>query len=361
MFRPLVVAAAVMAAWRSRCRRFPSTVHVRVEGVTRDALRRRRRDSAHEVEGQDLRRHQRRCERRSGPDDDRGARRRRHRLGRHLVRQLRGLQRRPHRPGRGRPRDGRFWGLVLNGEATQVGGCQQRVEAGDEVLFAYDLFSKAHVLQLRSEQNVAAVGTGVVYEVRDAATGAPVAGATVSGKATDASGRVTLFYSSSGSHTVKAEKADSIRSNAFSTCVYLPPRAAAGSPLPPRRLAAPAERVPAAGGRGAELLGDHPRRRHAAGRQAEPDRAAGRPRRGTRRRRPGQTPGPRRERAPGHGHGRTRIALAASFRRGSRSGRHLRRDPTLRSRAGERRSRLTRPSWPGRPLRPGGRPATIVA
>jgi hypothetical protein len=38
----------------------------------------------------------------------------------------------------------RFWGYALNFISTQVGGCQQQVQAGDEVLFGYDFFSKAH-------------------------------------------------------------------------------------------------------------------------------------------------------------------------------------------------------------------------
>ncbi len=116
----------------------------------------------------------------------------------------------------------RFWGLVLNGAQTQVGGCQQQIEDGDEVLFAYDVFSKAHVLKLRSEQNVAAINTGVVYTVSDAQTGQPVEGASVGGKTTDASGHATVFYATTGTQTVKAEKSESIRSNRFTTCVYDP-------------------------------------------------------------------------------------------------------------------------------------------
>ena len=42
----------------------------------------------------------------------------------------------------------KFWGVAVNGKSLQVGGCQYKVEAGDEVLCAYDVFSKK-LLQLR--------------------------------------------------------------------------------------------------------------------------------------------------------------------------------------------------------------------
>ena len=34
-----------------------------------------------------------------------------------------------------------FWGLLLNYDFTSVGGCQQRIAEGDQVLWAYDAFS----------------------------------------------------------------------------------------------------------------------------------------------------------------------------------------------------------------------------
>src|SRR6185437_15180829 len=36
---------------------------------------------------------------------------------------------------------GRYWGYALNDRAVQVGGCQQQVRSGDELLFAFDFFS----------------------------------------------------------------------------------------------------------------------------------------------------------------------------------------------------------------------------
>ena len=40
-----------------------------------------------------------------------------------------------------------FWGYALNFQASSVGGCQQKVSGGDDVLFAFDFFSKSHLLR----------------------------------------------------------------------------------------------------------------------------------------------------------------------------------------------------------------------
>ena len=41
-----------------------------------------------------------------------------------------------------------FWGLVVNFQFSQTGGCTTRVNNGDEVLWVFDAFSKTHVLRL---------------------------------------------------------------------------------------------------------------------------------------------------------------------------------------------------------------------
>lgn len=111
-----------------------------------------------------------------------------------------------------------FWGILLNKEFTPVGGCQQQVRFGDEVLFAFDAFGKSHVLSL-SGPSVVRVGTPATYRVVDAGSGAPIAGATVNGASTDANGEVALTFSSVGAVRVKADRADSIRSNSVLTFV----------------------------------------------------------------------------------------------------------------------------------------------
>jgi len=111
-----------------------------------------------------------------------------------------------------------FWGHFQNFELSQVGGCQQRVTTGDEVLWTYDAFSKQHALQLAGP---ASARTGQAFQVRvtDGASGAPLAGAAVAGKLTDAGGRVTISYAKPGVYRLKATRADSVRSPLLTVCV----------------------------------------------------------------------------------------------------------------------------------------------
>ena len=102
----------------------------------------------------------------------------------------------------------RFWGLVLNYQPTSVGGCQQQVQAGDEALFAYDLFSKAHILKLESSTSTAPVGQEVTFTVVDGQDGSPLAGATVGAATTDAFGKATLTFAAAGSYMEKASRDD---------------------------------------------------------------------------------------------------------------------------------------------------------
>lgn len=111
-----------------------------------------------------------------------------------------------------------FFGFFNNFQPSQVGGCQQRVATGDEVLWVFDAFSKDHALQLTGP---ASARTDQAFGVRvtDGANGAPLAGASVGGKPTDAAGRVTLSYSKPGIYRLKATRADSVRSPLLTVCV----------------------------------------------------------------------------------------------------------------------------------------------
>jgi hypothetical protein len=113
---------------------------------------------------------------------------------------------------------GRFWGYALNYGATTIGGCQQQVQAGDEVLFGYDFFSKSHLLKL-SGPGTGVAGQSINVQVVDGQTNAPVAGAAVGGTTTRSDGRARITFDSAGLRTLKAERSDSIRSNALVVCV----------------------------------------------------------------------------------------------------------------------------------------------
>ena len=108
----------------------------------------------------------------------------------------------------------KFWGLALNFHPLQVGGCQQRVKTGDQVLFAYDLFSKKHVLQLTGPKT-ATSGKRFKVKVVDGQNGQPVAGAKVGVAHTNAQGVASTSFRGAGRAVLKADKADSVRSNAL--------------------------------------------------------------------------------------------------------------------------------------------------
>jgi hypothetical protein len=114
-----------------------------------------------------------------------------------------------------------FWGQYVNSQASQVGGCQEIVKAGDEVLWAYDAFSKTHVLRL-SGPGSATTGQVIEVSVVDGQDESVIAGASVGNGLTGADGRAMLSFSEAGVYKLKASRADSVRSNALSVCVDPP-------------------------------------------------------------------------------------------------------------------------------------------
>ncbi|KAF8622297.1 hypothetical protein AX15_007134 [Amanita polypyramis BW_CC] len=112
-----------------------------------------------------------------------------------------------------------YWGLLLNYQFIIVGGCQQRVRYMDEVLFGIDAFNKVHILMLDGP-DTAIVGHSTQLTVRDGKTGLPVAGANVAGQTSDGDGHVRITFDKAGVQKLKAEKSDSLRSNALTIIVY---------------------------------------------------------------------------------------------------------------------------------------------
>ncbi len=116
-----------------------------------------------------------------------------------------------------------FWGLAVNYVPAAVGGCQITLAAGDEAIWAFDFFnadfSTKYFLKITGQSTVE-VGEPATVTVTNGETGAPVAGATVGGAETNASGVATVTYSASALQTLKAEKAGAIRSNALTLCVH---------------------------------------------------------------------------------------------------------------------------------------------
>jgi hypothetical protein len=113
-----------------------------------------------------------------------------------------------------------FWGYAVNFKFAQVGGCQMRVHQGNEVLWIFDAFNKAHVLKLAGPSS-ATTGAPFTVTVTDG-DGTPLSGATVGGVQTGADGKATLSFAEAGVHRLKAERADSVRSNSLTVCVDPP-------------------------------------------------------------------------------------------------------------------------------------------
>jgi hypothetical protein len=135
--------------------------------------------------------------------------------------------------------NGPFWGYALNFVSSDVGGCQKRVKADDELLFAYDYFTKTHLLRLAGPARVA-TGQPFQVTVTDGQNGSPVDAATVSGAVgvTDAAGHATVTLGTAGLGSLKAERSDSVRSNRVQVCASVTGTGDCG--VPPAQLGTPA-------------------------------------------------------------------------------------------------------------------------
>jgi hypothetical protein len=121
-----------------------------------------------------------------------------------------------NRIGPDKASDTQFWGFAVNGTPGELGGCQVQVKNGDDVLWAYDMFSAKQFLEL-SGPRTARVDRPFRVRVVDAKNNdRPVRGASVSGVArTDSRGFATIVADERGPLLVKAERRGAIRSNAL--------------------------------------------------------------------------------------------------------------------------------------------------
>jgi len=143
----------------------------------------------------------------------------------------------------------RFWGYAVNFADAQSGGCQIRVASEDQVLFGYDYFAKDHLLRLTGPAT-ATTGQPVRVAVVDGRGGAAIDGATVGGATTAADGGATVCFDTPGTRRLKAERADSLRSNALVIAVAAGAGSCSGSVVvgtsPTPIAAAPTPVTPAA-------------------------------------------------------------------------------------------------------------------
>ncbi len=123
------------------------------------------------------------------------------------------------------------WGFAVNETTSAVGGCQIALVPGSEVLWAYNYFNLPNRLRLSGP---ASAGAGVPFAVHvtDGQTGEPLPGASIgqlvsgvttaipSSSTTDASGNATVTLAHTGVSTLKATRAESVRSNGLTVCVH---------------------------------------------------------------------------------------------------------------------------------------------
>jgi hypothetical protein len=115
-----------------------------------------------------------------------------------------------------------FWGNAVNGVPPSVGGCQQQVKAGDEVLWYFGGTFK-QILEASAAKTtrvgrtfkvkVIAVVTTFDDTGKSSTSRKPIKGARIGGKKTDAKGIATLRFHSAGVKRLKATKSESVRSN----------------------------------------------------------------------------------------------------------------------------------------------------
>jgi hypothetical protein len=110
------------------------------------------------------------------------------------------------------PAQPNFWGSYLNFGFAQLGGCQQKVEAGDDVTWAVASGSEKYYLKLTGPKK-AVVGKAFTLKVVDGATGKPVTGATLRKVKVPANGKLKVKAAKPGKLLFKAEAPDAIRSN----------------------------------------------------------------------------------------------------------------------------------------------------
>jgi hypothetical protein len=152
-----------------------------------------------------------------------------------------------------------FWSLYVDQVSASVGGCQQRVVGGQEVLWARISFLATDpivALKLRGP-GAARTGEPVNMQVVDGETGAPQAGATVNGSPTGSDGIATLTFADKGIYRLKAERPGEVRSNTVVLCVDPPgadPCTSSDSSAPSLDLALPGERLASERGRSRTML-----------------------------------------------------------------------------------------------------------
>lgn len=141
-----------------------------------------------------------------------------------------------------------YWAQLIGYRSNQVGGCQQRIQAGDDLQVLYlpfdsQTFASPPALRMQGAPAAVAVGesfTVTVDEHDGFSPPVPAEGATVEGRTTGDDGRATISFDSPGVRRFKATRENAIRSNAAVVCVYAPGSGACSTGRAPGVAAPPA-------------------------------------------------------------------------------------------------------------------------
>jgi hypothetical protein len=87
------------------------------------------------------------------------------------------------------------------------------------VLWAYDYFSKAHLLKLTGPAT-ANLNQPTTVNVVDGQNGQPLSGVSVGATTTDADGNARVTFTTAGTQSLKSSRSDSVRSNRLDVCVH---------------------------------------------------------------------------------------------------------------------------------------------
>ncbi|KAK7027248.1 hypothetical protein VNI00_015337 [Paramarasmius palmivorus] len=110
--------------------------------------------------------------------------------------------------------DTQFWGILLNYEFPEVGGCQQQTRS-----FLRLMPFNANAFLKLTGPHVARVNQPITLTVTNGSTGATIEGANIKGVRSDANGQAIITFDHPGLHTVKADKQKAIRSNRLDVTV----------------------------------------------------------------------------------------------------------------------------------------------
>lgn len=123
-----------------------------------------------------------------------------------------------------------YWGSLVNyqvssfGGALVLSGCQQLLNPGDDVLWAFmnlgpswdtDINLEVSFLKLSPTTVTVKKGKGFTVTVIDGRTGNATQNATVAGVKTDATGKATIHLAQTGFFEYKASRTGDVRSNAM--------------------------------------------------------------------------------------------------------------------------------------------------